>query len=172
MSVQSSRFSNPFAAMLVAGLMLLAVASAGCGQASGASAPPPSASAAEATPAGPTTYADWVARQGFGGSSGLNNVMKLATWLTDNAATATTFDLTSDLGDINLLAGWLDGHPATACWSTYHDRVRADLAALQTAYATAIQGLGSDASVANAISAEIVKTAKSAVDEAVPANCP
>jgi hypothetical protein len=153
---------------------LAATLIAGCGQ-SGAkpSAPPASTlTAVAATPSGPVAFAEWTARQGFGGSSGLANMNKLAKWLDAHRGDATPFDLTSDSHDIDGLIAWLDQHPASSCWADYHAAMRALLAKLQGPYATAIQARTDGAAVTIGTSLQIVAGAQAAVDLPAPAGCP
>jgi hypothetical protein len=154
---------------------LLALAAAGCSQA-GAPSPVPTAVAAPVTPAptptgGPAAYADWVTRQGFGGSSGLNEVKKVAKYLSDHVADATAFDLTDNQRDIRALEGWLDSHPATACWTAYHDAIRADLKKLDALYDTALAAVATGGVTVDTATA-IADLASTAAQRPDPANCP
>lgn len=154
--------------------LLLAFGAAACSQ--GGAAPQAGVTAGPATPAptptnGPAAYADWVARQGFGGSSGLNNVLKLAKWLSDNASNATTYDITADRDDIARLISWLDEHPATACWTAYHQHMQTELGSLATLYDRAIAERTSGPYVPYDIAQEILAAAQVAFDEPAPAGC-
>ena len=156
----------------LAAAAVLVVAGA-CGQ---GGVPSPVATAPAPTPAptptiGPTEYAAWVARQGFGGSSGLANVRKLAVWLGENTATVTAFDLNSDRSDIRALARWLADHPATACWAAYHQAAAADLATLDALYGKALDGIATGA-VSMDTARDAIAAAIAAADRPAPANCP
>ena len=153
----------------------LAVAIGGCSGAAVATPSPVPATTsptAAATAAGPAAFADWTERQGFGGSSGLNNVNKLAKWLTEHRYDVTAFDLDNDGGDVVALVGWLDAHPATACWAEFHTAIRKALQAIADGYAQSKLDLaraGSvDVDVANAMYAE----SQRAFAMPAPANCP
>jgi hypothetical protein len=150
----------------------MAVAVAGCSQAVTPSRAPTAAPTTAPTPtSGPVAYADWVTRQGFGGSSGLNNIKKLAKLLGDNPTEFTAYDLQDTQRDIRALEGWLDTHPATACWMAYHDAVRADLQQLDGLYDAAIASLATGAvSVDTAL--DIANVASTAAGRPDPAGCP
>jgi len=162
--------------LLVALSTAVAIAAIGCSGTSTTASPPITAAPATATPAatqaGPATYADWVTRQGFGGSSGLRNVHKLAVWLTENESAVTTWDLTSDQNDIKVLLRWLDDHPPTICWARNHDVVRASLATLVSEYDRAIAARTDGPSVPDDIAQAILAAAQAAFDEPVPTDCP
>jgi hypothetical protein len=163
---------------VVAALFFVAVA--GCSSAGGATPVPatsapvltPSATAAAPTPAGPTAYADWVARQGFGGSSGLNNVAKLAGWLTEHRYDVTAFDLDGDHADVVRLVSWLDAHPATPCWVEYHATVRSLLQSIADAYVQADADLTTAGAVDATRAAAMSAAAAQASALPAPASCP
>ena len=75
----------------LAGIVLLAACSASPAASSRAATAPVVTPAA--TAAGPTAFADWVARQGFGGSSGLNNINKLVIYLNEHGSTYALADV-------------------------------------------------------------------------------
>jgi hypothetical protein len=147
---------------------LIVIGAAGCSQApTGA---PPTATPAPTPTNGPTAYAAWVARQGFGGDAGLANVKKLAIWLGENARVVTPYQLNGDRSDIDLLAAWLDDHPATACWADVHDALRNDLAMLDTLYQKAIAELAAGEITLDTTDA-IASTASAAADRSAPPSC-
>jgi hypothetical protein len=147
----------------------------GCGGGGPAAPTTPVATAAPSvtpTLAGPASYGDWVARQGFGGSSGLNNVRKLAKWVTENKASATPFDLTADQRDIKGLIEWLDAHPATPCWAAFHETMVGRLATLVAEYDRAIVARSAGNAVPDTTADAILSTAQAAFDEPAPSACP
>jgi hypothetical protein len=120
---------------LAAPLLAAATLLAGCQAASGGA--PTSSPKASA----PASFADWTARQGFGGSVGLREINHGAHWLQENTGAD---DYSHWIfwwnGMVQDLAAWLDTHDPTACWADYHAQVRAglasslkDLAAIQAA---------------------------------------
>lgn len=140
---------------------------------SGTPSPSPSA-APPAAPsvAGPTAFADWTARQGFGGSSGVRMVNTLTGWLVDHISEITVANLDGDVADIGHLVEWLDAHPPTACWADYHTAMRASLVLIKDGYATVrtavVAGKLAPIDVVTSIHAESQK----AIDLPAPANCP
>lgn len=152
-------------ALLAAALILAA-----CG---GTPSPSPSAAPTAApSVAGPSAFADWTARQGFGGSSGVRMVNTLTAWLVDNSSQITVANLDGDVADIGHLVEWLDAHPATACWADYHAAMRASLVLIEDGYATArtavVAGKLAPLDALTAIHAESQK----ALDMPAPAHCP
>jgi hypothetical protein len=88
--------------------------------------------APDATMAGPTTFAAWNERQGFGGGAGVLEIQKGAHWLQENPVApdrAQWADWWS--ATVDALALWLDVHPATPCWATFHDTARQALTRIQ-----------------------------------------
>lgn len=164
---------------LLTGSVLAALVAA-CGSAAVASptgnsavaASPTVAATPEPTVFGPTAFADWTERQGFGGSDGLHNVSKLAAWLVDHAYDATPFDLASDSHDIDGLISWLDAHPATACWTAYHATVRASLETLAAGYVQARAARAAGRSVPIDLAASMRDVSQQAYALATPADCP
>ena len=169
-----------------------AVVVAGCAGANGAGGPTarptgyaPTAAAqqaatpvptADATPApseasGPATYDSWVERQGFGGSSGLNELRKGAEWLMNNPASATPFDVETWMKTADHLATWLDQNPASACWTDYHARVRASLARLHDAFVAARDARVAGRLIPADVSTALVTEAHAAYDLPEPAGC-
>jgi len=116
----------------LAGIVLLAACSASPAASSRAATAPVVTPAA--TAAGPTAFADWVARQGFGGSSGLNNINKLVIYLNEHGSTYALADIDADAADVAHLLAWLDAHPATACWTAYRATMTASLQTLVNDY--------------------------------------
>ncbi|MEA2673899.1 MAG: hypothetical protein QOI92_1091 [Chloroflexota bacterium] len=139
---------------------------------SAAAAPPTVASTPEPTVFGPTAFADWTERQGFGGSSGLHDVAKNAAWLTEHTFDAKAFDIDSDTHNIQLLIAWLDAHPATACWASYHTAVRTALASLVTQYRAVSAAIAAGTSVPMAVATAIANEAQSTYAMPDPASCP
>jgi hypothetical protein len=138
--------------------------------------PLPAASQAAAIPeasasGGPVDYAAWVERQGFGGSSGLNEVAKETEWMRDHPIEVTPFDIQTTQRFIDHLAAWLDQHPATACWADYHTTVRAALARMHDAYITAHDARAAGNQVAADVVAALVNDADNAARLAEPAGC-
>ena len=78
-------------------------------------------------PSGPVDYAEWVARQGFGGSSGLRQLLNDVNWIQSHPTQATLFDVDDGMKRADRLRKWLDEHDPTACWADYHVTVRAAL---------------------------------------------
>lgn len=150
----------------------IALAACAAAQAVPQGASPGSPSDPAPTTAGPTLFAAWTERQGFGGSSGLRNVAKLAHWIQNNPGEVTPADVASDTGDIASLTAWLDTHPATACWTAYHEAVRASLAALNTGYATAKVSIDAGRFIPSDVVTTMVAEADNAATMATPPNCP
>jgi hypothetical protein len=139
--------------------------------------PTPAATAAAAeSPAatasgGPVDYAAWVERQGFGGSSGLNEVAKETRWMRDNPTAVTAFDIQTTQRLIDHLATWLDENPPTACWADYHDTVRATLGRMHDAYVTAHDTRAAGYYVPTDVVAALVSDADAAYGMAEPPGC-
>lgn len=155
----------------LAGFLVAAVLMAGCGTSSGGSSTAPPTTS-QPTVAAETAFADWTARQGFGGSSGLHNVDKLTAWLGDHEADVTLFDLDGDAQDIANLATWLDTHQPTACWSAYHEAVRADLTKLAAYYVTTRAAVAAGGPAPADVVANMETTSKAALGMPAPASCP
>ena len=132
---------------------------------------PAAAATAAASPGGPTDFALWIERQGFGGSSGLRQILKDAEWIRDNAFGATLFDVEDTTRHARLLATWLDEHPATRCWTEYHAAVRGRLGRLLDAYAAAHDARAAGKGISFAIGETLVAEAQSAFDLPAPAGC-
>lgn len=159
----------------VRGGLLVALLVAGCTAAAPAT-PSPAAATPAVTPiptaAGPTAFADWIAREGFGGSSGLSNVNKLVIYLNEHSTSYGLYDIDADAADVASLLAWLDAHPATACWTAYHASVTASLQTLVADYAavhTAVAAGGTPP-----IAVLVAMAAESAAAKALPAppSCP
>lgn len=97
----------------------------------------PDSAATAASSAGPADYADWVARQGFGGGSGLDGLAKAPRYLRDHLGDP-GFDLVHWAQIADELVRWLEEHQPADCWADYHaalrqpvTMIRDDLAELQ-----------------------------------------
>lgn len=153
----------------------LALAVAGCSGATSAPPTNPPASAAPSaapTDAGPVAFAAWTERQGFGGSSGLNNVKKLANWLAEHRFEARLFDVENDGQAVVRLVTWLDANEPTACWSDFHATMRASLQGIADGYATVRIAVAAGQTPAEDVVAEIATAAAAAYAMAAPPNCP
>ena len=165
--------------MAVALIALLIAACAAPGgsvppSAANTASPAPSTAAAPAspTPAGPTAFAEWVDRQGFGGSSGLRDINKLALWLQDNMTIATAYDVTSETTRVARLIDWLDTHPATACWTSFRSDMLAILGKLHDSYSSAAAAMTASQTIPTDVVEAIVADAGAAFKMADPADCP
>jgi hypothetical protein len=125
-----------------------------------------------ATVAGPTDFAAWTERQGFGGSSGLANIAKLVRWVRDHPGEESSWNVDDETTDILRLAAWLDQHPATACWADYHATVRASLDALAADYAKAKVDIQAGGIVSTSLIDAMVGEANRAEALPAPAGCP
>jgi hypothetical protein len=171
--------SVPTARSVLAGVLATVIA-AGCSGPSGtstagaspAAGSPATVSTAAPTVFGPTPFADWTARQGFGGSSGLNNVKKLGAWLVEHAAEVQVFDLDSNSGDVVGLIGWLDAHPATPCWADYHAAIRGSLETVAAGYADARAALAAGKPLPLDVATAIRDETQTAYAMPEPASCP
>jgi hypothetical protein len=136
----------------------------------------PASSAAAESPAatgsgGPVDYAAWIERQGFGGSSGLNELAKETHWMQDHPAEVTAFDIQTTLRLADNLASWLDEHAPTACWADYHAEVRATLHGMHDAYVTAAAARTAGNNVPTDVVVGLVKDADTVHGLADPAGC-
>jgi hypothetical protein len=163
-----TRRRTPLAMAVAIAALLLAA----CAPAAGSASQMPTAPASPST-AGPTDFAAWTARQGFGGSSGLNEVHKYVAWVGDNPG-----EVTAGLVDVEAtpvvdsLAAWLDAHPATACWAAYRDAVRANLATIQDGYAAIRSAVAAGKAMPVDIQARMEQAGREALDRPEPAGCP
>ena len=151
-------------ACLSAGILLAA-----CSAAAAPSAAPP----ASPTPstAGPASFAEWTARQGFGGSSGVGIVRDNLLFVVGHPSDMTPYTVDEDKGDVTHLLDWLDLHPATACWSEYHAAMRDGLAKLAADYDEMHTYVDAGNSVPNVFAREM----KGLADDLVgmpPPDCP
>jgi hypothetical protein len=96
-----------------------------------------SASEPDPTSAGPTPLAGWIEHQGFGGSSGINQVTKATAINAEDVQDVTLFYLDDDAGLVSALISWLDTHPATGCWADLHANTRELLKRIAVSYAKA-----------------------------------
>lgn len=123
--------------------------------------------------AGPTAFAAWTARQGFGGGSGLAEVQKGADWLNRNPGAsdrASWVDWWSSTADG--LVFWLDTHPATPCWTAYHDAARQALGRIHDDFALIRRAVGEGNNVPGATIVHMLATATNLVALEQPADCP
>lgn len=115
------------AAFVVAASLLLAACGGSAPAAPAQPTPQPSP-----TTSGPTDFAAWIARQGFGGSSGLNEANKLILWIGDHPDQITVAMLDQEeIPAVRGLSTWLALHPPTNCWADYHATVSAGLRTLE-----------------------------------------
>lgn len=170
-----TRIFRPLRAMAAGavGLAVVATLVVGCTGSPGSTAATTAGSAAPsaATVAGPTDYAAWVERQGFGGSAGLANVAKLAHWVQDNPGEQTAWQAGDDAAQITSLISWLDAHPATSCWADYHDTVRSLLNSLTVSYAATKVELAAGRQIPSDMVASMIAVADKAKAMAPPAGC-
>ena len=152
---------------------------AGCTVVGPSATTPPTPSANQASsatpapsPAGPTALADWTARQGFGGSSGLGIIRDNLLFVVGHPSEMTSYDVDADKADVTNLAGWLDVHPATACWAAYHAVVRDGLAKLATGYEQIRTYVDVGDPVPNDVAAGLKGLADDLVAMPPPSGCP
>jgi hypothetical protein len=160
--------ARPLGRILAHGLTVM-LAIAGCA----AGTPTPTPAPPSPTPAGPTSFADWTARQGFGGSSGLGIIRDNLLFLVNRPSDQSVYGLEQDEADVAHLAAWLDLHPATACWTDYHTAVRDGLAKIADGYERLVRpdvelGRPTPASV----SSGLMKLADDLLAMPAPAACP
>jgi hypothetical protein len=179
--------SRPLAPPAAVGLLIAtAIALMACSAAPGATpSPRPSPSpAATATPvavastapspsldAGPVDFASWVEIQGFGGSSGLNEVRKGAEWIRDHPGEGNAFDIESTNRLVVELAAWLDEHAATPCWSDYHATMRASLDRIRDGFAAAAEARAAGRTVPADVAVQLAAESKAAFDLPKPESC-
>ena len=144
---------------------------AACGASPGAS-PSTSAPATASSPAGPASFADWTARQGFGGASGLGLISEDIQRLRNRPTDITAFIAGQDVGNVDALAGWLDGHPATTCWADYHATVRAGLADLAAGYAKVRAAIDGGTAIPDDVTAAMAERLAQLQALKAPASCP
>jgi hypothetical protein len=172
MTTQSAR--GPRARRLLPGAAIAAaVLLAACGGASAApSAAPASIAVAAPAIAGPATWADWIAHQGFGAQNGPNEVRRLTRYDKEHGGDTKLFDLDENIARVAGIVAWLDAHPATACWADYHAQVRGYLVTVQDGWIAARP----EVEAGHWIPADIVATtdeaANAANDLPEPADCP
>jgi hypothetical protein len=132
---------------------------------------PAAATTAPATPlpSGPVDYAEWVARQGFGGSSGLRQLVNDVTWIQSNPTQATLFDIDDGLKRADRLRTWLDDHEPTACWADYHVTVRAALGRIVDGLTAVHDAKAAGKLVPSEIAAQLVTETQAAWQLAAPA---
>jgi hypothetical protein len=183
---------TPFRALTLAGAVLVM---AGCGDSAAgvgpASSPLPTALLAPVSSAAPSTgptadpsalasppeaggpagYAAWVERQGFGGSSGLHQVVNEARWMRDHPSETTPFDIATGLRLVDHLAAWLERNPPTECWADYHATVRAALGRMHDGYTAGAAARATGETVPADVAAALVSDADAAYGLAAPAGC-
>jgi hypothetical protein len=167
--LRSSRTIAPTLATLAA---LITVIAACAGSPVARTDAPSGGPSPTASVAGPTDFAAWTERQGFGGSSGLANVAKLVRWVRDHPGEESSWNIDEETADISRLAAWLDTHPATACWADYHAAVRASLDALAAGYATARVDVQAGGIVPPSLIDAMVAEATKSEGLRAPAGCP
>ena len=173
MATPTLRGSRSFATVTTT-VVVLTMLFAAC--ASSPSPGAPSAAATSASPlasvAGPTDFAAWTERQGFGGSSGLANIAKLVRWVRDHPGEESSWNIDDESADIAKLTAWLDTHPATSCWADFHAAVRASLVSLAAGYAAARVEVQAGRSVPGTITTAMVTEAEKATSLTSPVGCP
>jgi hypothetical protein len=150
---------------------LASILVAGCASAAAPSSSPAPTTAPSAA-AGPASFADWTTRQGFGGASGVRLMNENVLFIVNHPSEMTTFFIDEDEGDIAALIGWLDEHPATACWAEYHATVRTGLADLNDAYEKLRPVVEAGSSVPPDVATAMAAQTKALLDLAAPAGCP
>jgi len=129
-----------------------------------------SASAAAAS-GGPVEYAAWVERQGFGGSSGLHQLLNDVKFLQANAYSATLFDVDDGAKLADHLSTWLDQNPPTACWADYHAAIRSDLGKIHDDFVPVHDNVAGGHSIPADVATALVTEVQAAFDMAAPAGC-
>jgi len=123
--------------------------------------------------AGPTDFAAWTARQGFGGSSGLNEVHKLIDWIGDHPTEVTVEMLDQEeIAEVRGLSAWLALHPPTDCWADSHAVVSAALGTLEDSLATVRSSVGAGKGLPTATAAEMADLSGNIEAMPAPAGCP
>lgn len=130
-----------------------------------------SASAAPAASGGPVEYAAWVERQGFGGSSGLHQLLNDVKFLQANAYSVTLFDVDDGAKLADHLAAWLDQNPPTACWADYHAAIRSDLGKIHDDFVPVHDNVAGGHSIPGDVATALVTEVQAAFDTAAPAGC-
>ena len=136
-----------------------------------AAAVDPSESASATPSGGPVDYAAWVERQGFGGSSGLHQLLNEVEFVRRDAYSVNLFDLDTGARLADHLATWLDENPPTACWADYHAAVRAALGKIHDGYAAAHDAVAGGHGVPADVARSLVTETQAAFDMAPPAGC-
>ena len=130
------------------------------------------ATAAPPSPAGPTSWADWIDHQGFGAQNGPNEVRRLTRYLAEHAGATTLFDLDDDIARVAGIVAWLDAHPATACWADYHRQVQANLVTVRDGWTRARPEVEAGHLIPADVVASTDEAANAANDLPTPSNCP
>jgi len=136
-----------------------------------AAAVEPTDSASAAPSGGPVDYAAWVERQGFGGSSGLHQLLNEVQFVQRDAYSVNLFDLDTGARLADHLATWLDQNPPTACWADYHAAVRAALGKIHDVYAAAHDAVAGGHGVPADVATSLVTETQAAFNMPPPAGC-
>jgi hypothetical protein len=116
-------------------------------------------------------YAAWVERQGFGGSSGLHQLLNDVKFLQANAYSATLFDVDDGAKLADHLSTWLDQNPPTACWADYHAAIRSDLGKIHDDFVPVHDNVAGGHSIPADVATALVTEVQAAFDMAAPAGC-
>jgi len=116
-------------------------------------------------------YAAWVERQGFGGSSGLHQLLNDVKFLQANAYSVTLFDVDDGAKLADHLATWLDQNPPTACWADYHAAIRSDLGKIHDDFVPVHDNVAGGHSIPGDVATALVTEVEAAFDTAAPAGC-
>jgi hypothetical protein len=170
MATPTLRGARAFATVTM-GIAWLTILLTACGGSPSAAPPSTAPATPRATVAGPTDFADWTVRQGFGGSSGLRNVAKVVHWISNHPGEETVWNVDDETTDIANLTSWLDTHPATACWAEIHAEVRASLASLTSGYAAARVEIQAGRWVPDDVTTAMVAAADNAMSLTPPSGC-
>ena len=153
--------------------LMVAVIVGGCGGAPGA---PGAASSPPASPgptAGPpTSFADWVERDGYNGDSTLRQIKKNGDWMVAHVTEETQVYIDQDIDAVARLVQWLDLHPATACWADYHVATRQSLGTIQGYFATLRLDVAAGQPLPFDIVNKVGDEANTAFNRPAPTTCP
>jgi hypothetical protein len=165
--------------LMVPASAFLVLVLVGCGGTTTSSAPTSPAGVASPSPGatgaetfGPTPYSLWVNRQGFGGTSGVRQIAKGSEYLQEHTAAEAAGDLMlwaalpGDLGE------WLDQHPPTPCWATYHAAMREALRKVDVDFHEVVVLASAGSSVPTDLTARLAADVAGAEALQAPTNCP
>lgn len=172
MTAQSSRAVRHGARTAAA--LVLCLALGACGRAGSTTSPSPSPTS-DPSPRGtngPTTWAAWVERQGFGGGSGLREIVKGSAWLHENGSRAAAYDVTFWGQLATSLGRWLDTHPATECWADYHAAIRSVLSRMEPEFASLQQIADASRPLPAEATAALASLGADAAAALAPEDCP